>query len=107
VKGKFNAAKLPAGDFDFVFEKENYKTVTETNVHISAGKELKRKIVMDAVIVESGSLAQGQIANISIHDIDEEIEKIIVEAKDSAMRFYATNNPANGAGSAFIDVPAG
>jgi hypothetical protein len=23
------------------------------------------------------------------------------------MRFYATNNPANGAGSAFIDVAAG
>jgi hypothetical protein len=107
IKGKFNAAKLPAGDFDFVFEKEGYATVTETNVHISAGKELKRKIVMDAVIIESGSLAQGQFANISIDDIDEEIEKIIVEAKDSAMRFYATNNPANGSGSAFLDVPAG
>ena len=107
VKGKFNAAKLLPGNFDFFFEKEGFKTVTEINVHISAGKELKRKIVMDAVIIESGSLAQGQFANISIDDIDEEIEKIIVEAKDSAMRFYATNNPANGAGSAFLDVPAG
>ncbi|MGE0637116.1 MAG: carboxypeptidase-like regulatory domain-containing protein [Bacteroidia bacterium] len=107
VKGKFNAAKLLPGDFDFVFEKETYKTVTETNVHIAAGKELKRKIVMDAVIIKSGSLAPGQFANIQINQIDEGLEKIISEAKDSAMRYYATSNPANGAGSSFLDVPAG
>ncbi|MCG3166485.1 MAG: hypothetical protein POELPBGB_02264 [Bacteroidia bacterium] len=107
IKGKFNAAKLLPGDFDFVFEKEGFKTVTETNVHISAGKELKRKVVMDAVIVESGSLGQGQIGNIPVDDIDEQIEKIILEAKDSAMRFYASNSPAGSPGSAFIDVAAG
>jgi hypothetical protein len=107
IKGKFSAAKLPAGFFDFVFEKEGYKTVTETNVKISAGKELKRKVVMSAVIIESGSLAQGQIANIPVDDIDEQIEKVILESKDSAMRFYATNSPTSGPGSAFIDVTAG
>ena len=107
IKGKFNAAKLLPGDFDFVFEKEGFKTVTETNVHISAGKELKRKVVMDEVIIESGVLAPGQIANIPIATIDEGIEKIIVEAKDSGMRFYAANSPTGGPGSAFIDVVAG
>lgn len=107
IKGKFNAAKLPAGFYDFVFEKVGYKTVTETNVKISAGKELKRKIVMDAVIIESGSLPQGQIANIPVDDIDEGISKVIMEAKDSAMRYYASNSPTNGPSSAFIDVAAG
>jgi|GEM_PF-1582212 len=107
IKGKFNAAKLPAGDFDFKFELEGYKTVAESNVHISAGKELKRKIVMDASVIKSGSLAAGMFGNIAINSIDENISKIIAEAKGSAMRYYATNNPANGAGSAFLDVQAG
>jgi hypothetical protein len=69
VKGKFNAAKLPPGNFDFVFEKEGYKTVTETNVKISAGKELKRKIVMDAVIIESGSLLRDSLQILTIDRI--------------------------------------
>ncbi len=107
IKGKFNAAKLLPGDFDFVFEKEGFKTVTETNVHISAGKELRRKVVMDAVIIESGSLAPGGIANIAINDIDNGITKVIMEAKDSGMRFYATSNPTNAPGTAFIDVQVG
>lgn len=62
---------------------------------------------MDAVIVESGTLGQGQIGNISIQDIDSELEKIVVEAENSTMRFYASNSPTSGPGSAFIDVTAG
>ena len=107
IKGKFNAAQLLPGNFDFVFEKEGFVTVTETNVKISAGKELKRKIVMDAAIIKSGMLAPGMFTNIAIDTIDDGIDKIIAEAKDSSMRYYATSNPTNGAGSAFLDVTAG
>lgn len=108
VKGKFNAAKLLPGDFDFKWTLEGFKTVEELNVHIAAGKELKRKVVMDAVVIQEGSLAPGGIANISISSIDDSgLSKIIIEAKNSTMRFYATNNPNNGPGSAFIDVQAG
>ena len=49
AKGKFNASGLPVGDFDFKWELNTYITVTETNVHIAAGKELKRKIVLKKV----------------------------------------------------------
>lgn len=49
AKGKFNASGIPAGDYDFKWELAGFVTVTETNVHISAGKELQRKIVMKAV----------------------------------------------------------
>lgn len=46
VKGRFNLSHLPSGDFDFIWDLTGYETVTETNVHISAGKELKRRVVM-------------------------------------------------------------
>ena len=44
VKGKFTATKLPIGDFDFSWELDGYATVKEENVHISPGKDLRRKI---------------------------------------------------------------
>ncbi len=49
AKGKFNATNLPVGDFDFKWELDTYITVTETNVHIAAGKELQRRIVLKKV----------------------------------------------------------
>lgn len=108
IKGKFNAAKLPAGDFDFKWVLEGYGTVEELNVHIAAGKELKRKVVMDGVVVQEGSLASGGIANITVSSIDDGgLDMIVVEAKNSGMRFYATNDPNNGAGVAFLDVLPG
>lgn len=49
AKGRFNATDLPAGDFDFKWELKDYVTVDEANVHVAAGKELKRKVVMKKV----------------------------------------------------------
>lgn len=108
IKGKFGATKLPAGDFDFKWMLEGYGTVEEVGVHIAAGKDLQRKVVMDAVVVQEGSLASGGIANITISSIDDGgLSRIVVEAKDSGMRFYATNDPNNGPGFAFLDVLPG
>ncbi|MCX6199923.1 MAG: carboxypeptidase-like regulatory domain-containing protein [Bacteroidetes bacterium] len=107
IKGKYIATKLPAGNFDFKWSKDGYKTLTEEDVHISAGKELRRKVVMNAVIVREGDLAMGIFTNIDLTGIGEGITQVTVTAKDSPMRFYATNNPANAAGAVFIEVPAG
>lgn len=49
AKGKFNATGLPAGQDDFKWELVGFTTVEELNAKISAGKELKRKIVMKKV----------------------------------------------------------
>lgn len=109
-KGKFNAAKLAAGTFDFKWELSGYKTVIETEVKITNGKELKRKVVMDAAVVQEGDLNAGQLANINLNGIDgngSKLTKVILEASGNTMRFYATNNPGNGSGGVFIDVTNG
>jgi hypothetical protein len=49
ASGKYSAAGLAAGDYDLKWEMTGYVTQTETNVHLGAGKELNRKIVLIAV----------------------------------------------------------
>jgi hypothetical protein len=46
-KGRYNAAKLPAVNFDFRWELEGYETVSESNVHIRAGRVRQKKVVME------------------------------------------------------------
>jgi hypothetical protein len=111
TKGKFNAAKLPAGDFDFKWELKGYVTESENNVHISAGKELKRKIVMakgGGSAVREGDVMMGMISNIIVDDIKgTPATTITIEVSGTALRFYASPS-SNGAPSAtFLDVQAG
>lgn len=109
-KGKFNAAKLAAGTFDFKWELSGYKTVVEPEVKITNGKELKRKVVMDAAVVQEGDLNAGQLANIDLNGIDgngSKLTKVILEASGSTMRFYAAKNPNDGSSGVFIDVTNG
>jgi len=42
--GKFGISNLAPGDYDFTWELAGYVTQTETNVHLAAGKELKRRV---------------------------------------------------------------
>lgn len=110
-KGKFNASKLKAGLFDFKFELNGYKTVTETEVKISNGKELKRKVVMvkgGKVAVIEGDVAMGMISNINVNNINGTPQTdVTIEVTGSPLRFYASNS-ANGApGGMFLDVQAG
>lgn len=108
TKGKFNAAKLSAGTFDFKWELKGYQTVLETEVKISNGKELKRKIVMNAVAVIEGDVMQGMIQNIQAMGIDvKPTTKLTLEVTGSALRFYASNSPNNPPMNPFFDVQAG
>lgn len=63
--------------------------------------------MMEAAVVHEGDLSNGSIGNINISDVGEDISKVIVDAKSSTMRFYATNNPSNMPMAIFLDVQAG
>ena len=108
VKGKFSATKLPMGDFDFSWELDGYATVKEENVHISPGKDLRRKIVMDKVFVIEGDVQMGMIQNIQAMEVDvEPTAEMTLEVTGSTLRFYASSNPGNAPMGAFFDVQAG
>jgi hypothetical protein len=61
--GKYGIANLPANDYDLYWENLGYITQTETNVHISAGKEITRNITLQHIIY-SGTINSGQLINI-------------------------------------------
>jgi len=110
MKGKFNASKLPAGLFDFKWELKDYKTVIETEVKISNGKELKRKVVMEREVVIEGYVGAGAIVNIDAGGGDDKVTmqtKVTVTVTGSALRFYASDSPNGMPGTKFIDVQAG
>lgn len=111
TKGKFNASKLPSGDFDFKFELDGYVAETETNVHISNGKELKRKIVMakgGGSAVREGDVMMGAIVNIDVTGIKGTPATMVsIEGGASTLRFYGSTTPNGMPGALFIDVPAG
>lgn len=110
IKGKFNASKLPAGLFDFKWELKGYKTVLETEVKISNGKELKRKVVMEREVVIEGNVAAGSIVNIDAGGGDDKVTmqtKVTVTVTGSTLRFYASDSPSGAPGMKFIDVQAG
>lgn len=107
-KGKLNASKLPAGDFDFVWELNGYKTKTETNVHISAGKELQRKVVLKAIYVVTGDVPMGMVLNINASVPNATLSSILtVVVTGSTLRFYASAAPNSLPGATFFDVQAG
>lgn len=108
TKGNFGISKLPAGNFDFKWEVDGYKTVKETNVHIAAGKELKRKITMVAALIVVGEVKPEKYEAVDgITGPIAPTSEITIEVTDVDLRFYATNDPNNAPGATFLDVPAG
>ena len=110
VKGKYSATKLPVGNVDLEWSKDGYKNVKEGNLHISAGKDLRRNVTMEegGKIVLEGDVMMGMIVNIPTKGIDAaSTANVTLEASGSAMRFYATNNPVSPPMSPFLDVQAG
>jgi len=108
IKGKFNAAKLPAGNFDFRWEVAGYKAVKETDVYIAAGKELQRKVVMVAAVVIEGEVKPEKYEAVDgIAGPIAPTTEMTIEVMDVDLRFYATNDPNNAPGATFLDVPAG
>ena len=111
VDGKFKTGKVAVGDFDFKWEKNGYQIKTELNVHISAGKEVRRKLVMvkgGGTAVREGDVMMGMIQNINVDGIKGTPETIItIEVTGSPLRFYASPTNNGTPGSAFLDVQAG
>lgn len=109
VKGKYSAPKLPTGDFDFKWSMDGYETVSEDNVHISAGKDLRRKIVMEKAVVREGDVPMmGGIVNIDTDDINANEDSMVkIEVSGSALRFYAAASMNAAPGAVFVDVQAG
>jgi hypothetical protein len=60
--GKFGIANLLPGFYDFTWQYPNYHTITETNIKITAGKELRRNITMQPVTSQTITL-QGVVRN--------------------------------------------
>ncbi len=111
-KGKFNASKLAAGDFDFKFELSGYVTENETNVHISAGKELKRKIVMakgGGSIVREGDVPSPGTINVPVFGIEPTPATTVTIEVNNPLRIFGSNSPSGvpGPGDIFWDVPSG
>ena len=90
------------------FELDGYATVNESNIHISNGKELKRKIVMSAVEVREGDVVSAAIVNIDITGINgTPSTTVTIEGGASTLRFYGSITPTGAPGGLFIDVAAG
>ncbi|HXF90711.1 MAG TPA: carboxypeptidase-like regulatory domain-containing protein, partial [Candidatus Nitrosotenuis sp.] len=111
AEGKFSASQLPAGNFDFRWELEGYMTVNETNLQIAAGKELKRKIVMEeggGSATLTGDVAAGAIANINVVGIEVREETTIrLKVTGSTLRFYAATGNMEPPGTQYLDVLPG
>lgn len=111
AEGKFSAAQLAAGDYDFRWELDGYMTVNETNVQIAAGKELKRKIVMHeggGSATLTGDVAAGAIANINVMGIEVREETTIrLKVTGNTLRFYAATGNMEPPGTQYLDVLPG
>jgi hypothetical protein len=110
VRGVFNASNLPAGNFDFEWSFEGYETVAETDVRISAGKELQRRIVMEATVpveIEEGGLAQNEIGNLPIPAGVNDDSTVTIEALGAQMMIFASstvNGDITGSGALYVNI---
>ena len=62
-QGKYGIFNLPADDYDLYWSALGYETLTETNLHIPAGKEFTRNKVLQHTVI-TGSITSGQQLNI-------------------------------------------
>ena len=111
VKGVYTAAKLPTGFFDLEWSFAGYNTVKEFNVKLTAGKDLRRNIVMVAssgtVTVWEGNLGMGMTGNVKAGVIVNPDATVKLEALLMPMNFFASGTPNGGAAGAVISVNPG
>lgn len=87
IKGAYTINQIPADDYDFFWVFSGYKTVREDNVHVSLGKELQRKIVLEEV---NGSTAQQVAVNASqIVVLDSNLQPT-----DAGSAYFKNSSPA-------------
>lgn len=112
IKGKFDADHLPAGNVDFLWEKEGYISVSETNFHIAAGKDYQRRVVMVAgggSAVYEGNVAVGAgIVNVDITGITVIAQTTIeVVITGGPLRAFAGSSADALPGALFLDLAVG
>jgi hypothetical protein len=109
--GKYKATEIPVGDYDFKWSLKGYKTKREDNVHIAAGKELRRTIVLRPVggtVVKEADVAAGTIANINVKKIGADSETSIkVEVTGSKLWFYVSDTIDGEPGEEYIEFESG
>ncbi len=62
--GKFTISNLLPNDYDFYWEYLGYQNKVETNVHIAAGKEIRRNVTLLHLPPITGTINSGQLINI-------------------------------------------
>jgi hypothetical protein len=111
-KGQYVLSNLHSGNYDFRWEKVGYITQTEEDVHISPGKELRRKIVLVKVpnnrVFEGDVFAPGFMSITMTGFVPTDLTMVELELS-AGMRIYgatAANTPP-GPGQPFWDAAAG
>ncbi len=112
-KGLFSVSPVTPGDYNLSWSFNGYQTITENNVHFSAGKELKRNIVMqlvsDETIIREGDISSpGQVV-IDISGVNgTPASMVTVEVTGPAgVRFGAVANPIDPPGPTHYDRETG
>lgn len=110
-EGKYTTGPLNAGDYDFKWELTGYRTVTENNIHIVAGKEVKRDLVMEqgggSATLEADVPANG-IVNVQVNGLHiQESSTLRLEVTGSTLRFYASASNVGAPGAQYFEVAPG
>lgn len=102
TEGKYGIANIPADDYDLYWSALGYHTITETNLHIPAGKEFTRNKVMQH-IVYSGTINSGQLLNILGPSNPEWHAGVTIKIKNTttgsnivSIAFYTADNAGDG-----------
>jgi hypothetical protein len=101
--GKYGIAGLAANDYDLYWQHPFYQQKVETNVHISAGKEIKRNVTLLNIPPITGTINPGQIINIFNNSNPAWTPGITVKVRNTtngtginSISYYLANNPTDG-----------
>ncbi len=100
--GKYGIANLLPDDYDLYWSALGYQTITETNLHIPAGKEFTRNKVMQHIVL-TGTITSGQQLNILGPSNPEWRVGTTIKIKNTTttpmiggIAFFPANNPGDG-----------
>lgn len=100
--GKYGVSDLAANDYDLYWEHPFYQQKVETNVHISAGKEITRNVVLENLPPITGTINPGQVINIFNNSNLFWTPGVTVKIKNTtngtginSITFFLTNNPGD------------
>ncbi len=99
--GKFSISNLLANDYDLYWSHPFYQTKTETNVHIAAGKEIRRNVTLLHLPPITGTINAAQLINIFGPSnpawrvgLTIKIKNTTTGTNNTSITFYAASDPA-------------